>query len=75
MKPDKQPIRVYLFRNGNLSPGTKFYRHEEGRKFKVIVIYVYILMEYVIGCLVDLLYTGLNIVPYFQKMYLCNCSF
>lgn len=37
--------------------------------------YVYIFMEYVIGCLVDLLYTGLNIVPYFQKMYLCNCSF
>lgn len=29
-------------------------------------------MEYVIGCLVDLLYTGLNFVPYFQKMYLTS---
>lgn len=64
IRPDKQPIRVYLFRNGNLSPGTKFYRLDEGRKFKVIV---YIFLEYVIGCSIDLLYTGLNFAPYFQK--------
>lgn len=64
IRPDKQPIRVYLFRNGNLSPGTKFYRLDEGRKFKV---FVYIFLEYVIGCSIDLLYTGLNFTPYFQK--------
>lgn len=29
--------------------------------------YVYIILEYVIGCSIDLLYTGLNFAPYFQK--------
>lgn len=70
IRPDKQPIRVYLFRNGNLSPGTKFYRLDEGRKFKVIV---YIFLEYVIGCSIDY---WVKLCPLFPKrMYLCNCSF
>ena len=67
----EQPIRVYLFRNGDLSPGTAVYRLDEGRKFKVNGLHGRISLLHCGGITIIL---GLNLalITYFS-FYIFNC--
>ncbi|KAJ8316790.1 hypothetical protein KUTeg_004694 [Tegillarca granosa] len=33
----KEPFKIYLYKNGELTPGTKIYREADGRKFRVFL--------------------------------------